>query len=175
MTSTNKYSEFIRSRHSPRAFLPEPMPVEDIKQVLLDAQSAPSNSNTQPWDVHLVGGEKLKELSAALIKEFDTNGLSPDFTTDYGEGIHPKRSQELAAKMYGLLGIEREDKAGRVEFIRENLRFFGAPHAVLLFIPPMGDRIRAAFDQGTYTENFLLSLEAHGYHCLLYTSDAADE
>ncbi|MEK0086735.1 nitroreductase family protein [Corynebacterium sp. KPL4072] len=48
MTSTNKYSEFIRSRHSPRAFLPEPMPVEDIKQVLLDAQSAPSNSNTQP-------------------------------------------------------------------------------------------------------------------------------
>ena len=72
--------------------------------------------------------------------------------------------------MYGLLGIEREDKAGRVEFIRENLRFFGAPHAVLLFIPPMGDRIRAAFDQGTYTENFLLSLEAHGYHCLLYPS-----
>lgn len=74
MTSTNKYSEFIRSRHSPRAFLPEPMPVEDIKQVLLDAQSAPSNSNTQPWDVHLVGGEKLKELSAALIKEFETTG-----------------------------------------------------------------------------------------------------
>ena len=164
MTSTNKYSEFIRNRHSPRAFLPEPMPVEDIKQVLEDAQSAPSNSNTQPWNVHVVGGEKLKELSAALIKEFDTNGLSPDFTTDYGEGIHPKRSQELAAKMYGLLGIEREDKEGRVEFVRENLRFFGAPHAVLLFIPPMGDRIRAAFDQGTYTENFLLSLEAHGYH-----------
>ena len=164
MTSTNKYSEFIRNPHSPRAFLPEPMPVEDIKQVLEDAQSAPSNSNTQPWNVHVVGGEKLKELSAALIKEFDTNGLSPDFTTDYGEGIHPKRSQELAAKMYGLLGIKREDKEGRVEFVRENLRFFGAPHAVLLFIPPMGDRIRAAFDQGTYTENFLLSLEAHGYH-----------
>ena len=53
MTSTNKYSEFIRNRHSPRAFLPEPMPVEDIKQVLEDAQSAPSNSNTQPWNVHV--------------------------------------------------------------------------------------------------------------------------
>ncbi|MCG7465857.1 nitroreductase family protein [Corynebacterium tuberculostearicum] len=119
MTSSNKYSEFIRSRHSPRAFLPEPMPVEDIKQVLEDAQSAPSNSNTQPWNVHVVGGEELKELSAALIKEFDTNGLSPDFTTDYGEGIHPQRSQELAAKMYGLLGIKREDKEGRMEFIRE--------------------------------------------------------
>ncbi|MGV0404919.1 hypothetical protein ACUY3C_08345 [Corynebacterium marquesiae] len=43
MTSTNKYSEFIRNRHSPRAFLPEPMPVEDIKQVLEDAQSGLSD------------------------------------------------------------------------------------------------------------------------------------
>ena len=164
MTSSNKYSEFIRSRHSPRSFLPDSLPVDDIKQVLEDAQSAPSNSNTQPWNVHLVGGEKLQELSAALIKEFDTNGLNPDFTTDYGEGVHPQRSQQLAAKMYGLLGIERDDKNARIEFVRENLRFFGAPHAALLFIPPLGDRIRAAFDQGTYTENFLLSLAAHGYH-----------
>ncbi|OFP87416.1 nitroreductase [Corynebacterium sp. HMSC059E07] len=132
--------------------------------MLIDAQSAPSNSNTQPWNVHLVGGAALKELSAALIAEFDRNGINPDFTIDYGQGVHPQRSQQLAAKMYGLLGIAREDKEARTEFIRENLRFFGAPHAALLFIPPLGDRIRAAFDQGTYAENFLLSLQAHGYH-----------
>lgn len=150
--------------HSPRAFLPDPIPTEVIKQVLIDAQSAPSNSNTQPWNVHLVGGAALKELSAALIAEFDRNGINPDFTIDYGQGVHPQRSQQLAAKMYGLLGIAREDKEARTEFIRENLRFFGAPHAALLFIPPLGDRIRAAFDQGTYAENFLLSLQAHGYH-----------
>lgn len=93
--------------------MPEPLPAEVIEQVLIDAQSAPSNSNTQPWNVHLVGGEKLKELSAALIKEFDTNVLNPDFTIDYGEGIHPQRSQHLAAKMYGLIGIAREDVEGR--------------------------------------------------------------
>lgn len=111
-----------------------------------------------------MGGAALKELSAALIAEFDKNGINPDFTIDYGQGVHPQRSQQLAAKMYGLLGIAREDKEARTEFIRENLRFFGAPHAALLFIPPLGDRIRAAFDQGTYAENFLLSLQAHGYH-----------
>ena len=144
--------------------MPDPIPTDVIEQVLIDAQSAPSNSNTQPWNIHLVGGETLKNLSAALIKEFDTNGINPDFTTDYGEGIHPQRSQQLAAKMYGLLGIEREDAEGRTEFVRENLRFFGAPHTALLFIPPMGDRIRASFDQGTYAQNFLLSLTAHGYH-----------
>lgn len=161
------FSHVIRNRHSARAFLPDPIPAEDIRHILLDAQSAPSNSNTQPWHVHLVGGQQLQDLSAALIAEFDTHGTAPDFTTDYGTGIHPQRSQRLAAKMYGLLGIEREDKAGRTEFIRENLRFFGAPHTALLFIPPMGDRIRASFDQGSYAENFLLSLSARGYHGIL--------
>ena len=114
--------------------------------------------------MHLVGGTALQDLSATLIAEFDKNGINPDFTIDYGQGVHPQRSQALAAKMYGLLGIAREDKEARTEFVRENLRFFGAPHTALLFIPPMGDRIRAAFDQGTYAENFLLSLHAHGYH-----------
>ena len=47
--------------------------------------------------------------------------------------------------------------------MRENLRFFGAPQAALLYVPAMGDRVRAAFDLGTYVENFLLSLQAHGY------------
>lgn len=83
------FSEFIRNRHSPRAFLPEPIPAADIKEILLDAQSAPSNSNTQPWNVHVIGGQKLKDLSAALIEEFDTNGLNPDFTIDYGQGGAP--------------------------------------------------------------------------------------
>lgn len=158
------FSVFIRNRHSPRAFLPDEIPAEDIKEILLDAQSAPSNSNTQPWNVHVIGGQKLKDLSTALIEEFDTNGLNPDFTVDYGEGVHPQRSKELAAKMYGLLGIAREDKEARTEFVRENLRFFGAPYSALMFIPPIGDRVRAAFDQGTYAENFLLSLTSHGYH-----------
>ncbi|MDO5032185.1 nitroreductase [Corynebacterium sp.] len=164
MLSSANYSEFIRKRHSPRAFLPEEIPADVLKQVLIDAQSAPSNSNTQPWNVHLIGGEKLRELGEVLVNEFNTNGINPDFTVDYGEGIYTKRSQQLGAKMYGLLGIAREDKEARVEFIRENLRFFGAAYSALMFIPNIGDRYRAAFDQGTYAENFLLSLEAHGYH-----------
>lgn len=158
------FSELIRSRHSPRAFLPEPIPAEEIRQILLDAQSAPSSSNTQPWNIHLVGGQQLQSLSAALIAEFDENGTNPDFTTDYGTGVHPQRAQQLGAKMYGLLGVEREDKGGRAEFVRENLRFFGAPHTALLFVPAMGDRIRASFDHGSYSQNFLLSLTARGYH-----------
>ena len=161
--SSNTYSEFIRSRFSPRAFLPDPVPAEVIKQVLIDAQSAPSNSNTQPWIVHLFGGDEVTKLSEALLKQFDSKGPTPDFTTDYGDGVHKKRSQELGAKMYGMLGVERDDKEGRIEFIRENLRFFGAPNAAMLFIPALGDRMRASFDQGAFVENFLLSLRAHGY------------
>lgn len=60
--------------------------------------------------MHVVGGEKLRELSDALIEEFNTNGTNPDFTLDYGEGVHPSRSVELAKKMYGILGIDEEQK-----------------------------------------------------------------
>lgn len=81
--------------------MPDPIPTDVNEQVLIDAQSAPSNSNTQPWNIHLVGGQTLKDLSAAFIKEFDTKGITPDFTTDYGEGVHPQRSQQLASITFG--------------------------------------------------------------------------
>ena len=110
MTSTNKYSEFIRNRHSPRAFLPEPMPVEDIKQVLEDAQSAPSNSNTQPWHVHVVGGEKLKELSAALIKDSIPTALaqtSPPITV---RASTPSVPRNWPPKCTGCLALSAKIK-----------------------------------------------------------------
>lgn len=53
------FSGFVRARHSPRAYLPDVVPTEVIREVLLDAQSAPSNSNTQPWNVHGIEGLEL--------------------------------------------------------------------------------------------------------------------
>jgi len=46
----------IRSRHSTRMFLPQPVPRELVKEALALAQRAPSNSNIQPWHVYFVSG-----------------------------------------------------------------------------------------------------------------------
>jgi nitroreductase len=46
--------------------------------------------------------------------------------------------------------------------VRENLEFYGAPHAAFLFMPALGDGVRTAGDIGMYAQNFLLSLAARG-------------
>src|SRR5688572_24859143 len=59
---TLSFEETVRERRSFRSFLPTPVPGEQILQVLQDAQCSPSNCNTQPWNTHIVSGEKIREL-----------------------------------------------------------------------------------------------------------------
>ncbi|MEW1980432.1 nitroreductase [Citricoccus sp. NPDC079358] len=156
-------TEAIRSRRSPRAFLSDPLPGDVIREVLEDARWAPSHSNTQPWTTHVVSGAARDTLSSALLEAHDAGIRSPDFTETYGDGVHLERSQRLAAATYGVRGIARDDRAGRNEVVRENLRFYGAPHVAMMFVPQLGDGVRAASDVGMYAQNFLLSLHGHGY------------
>ncbi|AKZ60272.1 putative p-nitrobenzoate reductase [Streptomyces ambofaciens ATCC 23877] len=163
MSTATFFTDLARTRHSPRQFLSTPLPPSDIRGVLEDAQTAPSNSNTQPWNVHVVSGAARDSLSRELLKAFEEDRTSLDFTADYGQGIHRDRSHEHAAIVYGTRGVARSDQEGRREVIRENLRFYGAPHVALLFMPVLGDGVRAAGDIGMYAQNFLLSLTARGY------------
>jgi len=65
--------------------------------------------------------------------------------------------------LWGDYRIKREDREGRVEAVARNYRFFNAPHAAFLFMPAIGDNVRAASDVGMYAQTFLLSLAAHGF------------
>ena len=163
LATTTSFSEVIRARRSPREFMSDPVPLEVVESVLEDAQTSPSNSNTQPWSVHVVSGAARDELSVELLAAHDEQRSSLDFTATYGEGVHLERSQHFGATLYGALGISRHDHQGREEFVRNNLKFFGAPHVALLFMPQLGDGVRTAGDIGMYAQNFLLSLTAHGY------------
>lgn len=154
----------LHSRHSPRQFLPTPMPTSEIRGVLEDAQTAPSNSNTQPWAVHVVSGAARDALSGALVQAFEEENYSPDFTADYGEGIYRERASDHAALVYERRGVERSDAEGRRNVVRENLTFYDAPHVALLFVPMIGDGVRTAGDIGMYAQTFLLSLTARGFH-----------
>lgn len=164
MTDTaSTFADLARSRRSPRKFLPDSLSPADIRGVLEDAQTAPSNSNTQPWVVHLVSGKARAALAKELLRADEEGRTSPDFTTDYGAGTYLERSQSLAAGYYGTLGIERSDRKGRKAALRENLVFFGAPHVAFLFMPHLGDGVRTAGDIGMYAQNFLLSLVSRGF------------
>lgn len=157
------FPSLLRSRSSARQYLPEQIPGNEIREILEDARSAPSNSNTQPWVTHIVSGAPLEDLGDQLVAAFNAGNDSPDFTTDYGNGIHQHRAQQFAALHYGRQGVDRSDHDGRKRVLLDNLRFYGAPHAALLFMPMIGDGVRAASDVGMYAQNFLLSLTSRGY------------
>ncbi|MFJ7771430.1 nitroreductase [Streptomyces sp. NPDC097107] len=169
-TTASFFSDLTRARYSPRQFLPTPLSPSDIRSVLEDAHRAPSNSNTQPWTVHVVSGAARDDLSAELLKAYEEERPSLDFTGDYGQGIYLERSFQHGAKLYGTLGIAREDREGRKEVMRDNLRFYGAPHAAFLFMPMLGDGVRTAGDIGMYAQNFLLSLTARGFRGIPQTA-----
>jgi len=158
------FTEAVRVRRSFRAFRPAPVPESLIQQVLLDAQFAPSNCNTQPWNTHIVSGKKRDQLSRALLAAAEDGRVSADFSWDATAFPEPydERRREQGKVYYSSLGIAREDDAGRARARTMNLSFFGAPHAAFLFMPSVGDNVRLASDIGMYAQTLLLSLAAHG-------------
>lgn len=172
--SDNKaaFQQVVRARRSFRRFLPSPVPEAQIVEILEDAQFSPSNCNTQPWDMHIVSGEKLIQLSKAMLAAQKADATSLDFTFDHKDffGRYKERAFEQGKAYYQALGVGREDREGRARAAAMNFQFFGAPHVAMLFVPVMGDTVRAAADVGMYAQTFLLSLTAHGLGGIPQTS-----
>lgn len=144
--------------------MPAPVPPEVVRAVLEDAQLAPSNCNTQPWQMHIVSGVKRDELSRALLADDEAGHKTPDFSFALNDfyGPYSERARSQGAAYYQAIGVEREAIEDRRTAARLNLSFFGAPHVALLFMPSFGDNVRVAGDMGMYGQTFLLSLTAHG-------------
>ena len=159
------FSRLVRARRSARGFLPDSIDPGIIRAVLEDAQRAPSNCNTQPWQVHVVSGPTRDLLSRRMIQARRDGALSLDFSfdvADFGDGPYRARAHAQGAAYYQSLGVERSDAAGRDAAGERGLDFFGAPHAAFLFMPRVGDGVRVAGDVGMYAQTLLLALEARG-------------
>lgn len=171
MLQSPSFREVVRNRHSVRKFLPDPVPQTVIQSVLQDAQLAPSNCNTQPWQVHIVSGSKREQLTQAMLADVESGAVAPDFAFDvdsYNESC-VRRAKSQGAAYYQAIGVPREAADMRTN-IRHNLELFGAPHVALLFMPDVADNVRVAGDLGMYGQTFLLSLTAHGLGGIPQTS-----
>jgi nitroreductase len=156
------FEGIVRRRRSLRAFLPQPVDRHTLEQVFSLAQRAPSNCNTQPWQVHLASGHSLERLRQAMPEKFLSGELTLDFPFDGNyEGVYKERQHGSAEALYRAVGIPREDKAARqTEFMR-NFIFWDAPHVAFLFLPePFG--LREAADCGLYAQTLMLALTARG-------------
>lgn len=151
----------LAERHSCRAFLPTPVPDEVVDRLFAAAQQTASWCNTQPWQVHLLGGEALARFSHALTEHVLSHEQTPDLDLPEYEGASLERRRESGFGLYSALGIDRTDRAARGAQMLENFRFFGAPHTAIITT----DRALGTYgavDCGGYVSTLLLTAQALG-------------
>ncbi len=153
----------IRGRRSVRGFLPDEVPETTMREIFELAQLAPSNCNAQPWMPHVVSGAALRRLSAALLAEAARERpFAPDFEANWKfAGIYRERQIDAALQLYGAMGVERRDMAGRQSAYLRNYACFDAPHAAFVFMA-QGFGAREAADTGMWAQTLMLALTARG-------------
>jgi len=158
-------SEAVDTRQSIRGFTDRPIDGALIRRVLEKAGRSPSGGNLQPWQLYVVGGEELqafKAIMATRVKDA-AGGEDPEYRIYPPELKSPYRDYrfQVGEDLYGLLGIPRENKAGRVAWFARNFQFFGAPLALFCYLdrqmgPPQWS------DLGMFLQTVMLLLREEG-------------
>lgn len=156
------WQELQQKRKTVRAFLPQAVAPELLTKVFSQAQSAPSNCNTQPWLVHVASNTKRDEVAKALQTKLMQGEFQMDFPYEGKyQGVYKERQVDAAVKLYQAMGIAKDDKLARDAAFFRNFEFFGAPHVAFIFMPEAFS-LREAADCGMYVQNLLLSMAAEG-------------
>ena len=156
------FDHLTRSRRSIRGFLEQPVEQAVLEQIFDTAAQAPSNCNSQPWQLHVVSGSKRERLRQIFSETIGRGKYSLDYPYDGKyEGIYRQRQLDVGILLYKALGVTREDKEGKKRAFLRNIDFFGAPHVVFVFMPDWCE-IREAVDVGMYAQNLMLAMQSHG-------------
>lgn len=157
--------EAIKSRKSIRAFTDQPVPKETIEQILEIAQRAPSGTNTQPWHVYVCTGRVRQAITDDVLALAAQGKASKYEDYDYyppvWNDLHRDRRRGVGWGLYGLLGIEKGDRAASARQGARNFQFFDAP--VGIFITTDAYLCRGNWaDTGMYIQTLMLAARGMG-------------
>lgn len=165
-----EYDEVVRGRRSIRGFTEEGVPKETIREVIEIAMRAPSSFNNQCWHFHAVTGAPLD-----AIRKGNTEGIlagkpdSREFRRHETQGeAHRARQIEIAKQLFGAMGITRDDKAGRQDWVLRGFRQFDAPVSIVVTYDRilLGSDI-APFDCGAVTNALVNAAWSRGLGCVI--------
>ncbi len=128
--------EAIRQRRSIRCFKPDPVSREVLEKLLEISRWSPSGSNTQPWELAVLGGRMLEEVKTRLVRCMQSAESHPDIPYPQMPEPFRSRQKELLQLMDawqfppGTEGLKEKRAAYRVS----SGRFFDAPVAVIVSV-----------------------------------------
>lgn len=128
------FDDVIMGRRSIRGYKPDPVPKALIEEIIALAMRAPSSMNTQPYNFCVLTGAPLDrirngnaERAVAGVpdsREFRTGGAFA--------GQHRDRQIGVAKQLFSAMGIERDDKVMRQDWVLRGFRQFDAPVCIII-------------------------------------------
>jgi nitroreductase len=155
-----------RTRRSIRAYKPDPVPREIVREIVELGRYAPSGSNIQPWRVHVLTGAALARVSDAMKREFlndEPERRDYAYYTDPIEEPYLARRRVCGWGLYGLLGIGRGDREKSKAYRARNYDFFGAPVGLVFSIERKLEK-GSWLDYGMFLQTIMLAARAKGLH-----------
>ncbi|NNE57619.1 MAG: nitroreductase [Hellea sp.] len=128
-------TDAIMTRITCRGFLDKPVPKVELEQIFETARRTPSGGNLQPWRVHIMTGKTLANFTEACMDNVKSAVMEGETFPAYPSPLwEPQRSwrYKLGEDMYSLLDISRDNKLGRLMWLANNARFFGAPVGIIV-------------------------------------------
>lgn len=159
----------IRGRKSIRRFKSQAVRKETLKDILELAARAPSAENTQPWEFYVVAGETLDKIRTENVEKVRNWELPPPemqhILVERPKGsVFRERQVEIGKQLYGLMGIQREDKVGRAAWVEEGFRYFEAPAAIIIVAEKSQPIEGTYLDVGAVMQNICLAALDFGLH-----------
>jgi len=159
------FETLVRDRRSIRGYKPDPVPKEVIQEIIEIAKGAPSSMNTQPWFFHVITGEPLERIrqgntermlaGAEVQREIPVHGSY--------EGIHRQRQIEVAVQLFEAMGIARDDKERRQDWVMRGFRQFDAPVSIVMtYDKSLEPATISHFDLGAVTYGLVLAAWTRG-------------
>ena len=156
--------EAILGRRSIRKFLKKDIPEELIKEIVTDAQWAPSWGNTQPWELMIVSGpplERFKQKNKEAL--FSGVKANPEIRMPEVFTSHLKqRYVDVGRSVLQALSIDRKDFDGRLKYYGDMFYLFDAPVMVLFLLSKDVLLEYAMLDVGLCLQTLLLSAHNKG-------------
>jgi nitroreductase len=165
-----EYDEVVLGRRSIRGFKRDPVPKTLIREIIEMAMRAPSSLNTQPWSFYVVAGEPLDRIRAGNTERNLAGVPSSREFRSHGEyvGVHRERQIEIAKQLFGAMGIERHDKAGRQDWVLRGFRQFDAPLSIVVtFDRSIREGDIGPFDCGGVANALVNAAWSRGLGCVI--------
>lgn len=153
--------EAVKARRSIRAFKPDPVPQDVLHELIEVARWSPSWENVQPWELTVVGGNKMEELRRELAAVADADP-APEIPVQHFNDPYLSRRRNLGYRIvFDTLKIEREDRERRQWWRLQNQGMFGAPSAIFVYIDRSLNEW-SIFDAGMIAQTLMLAAQQYG-------------